>query len=83
MSHWTERPHGIDSDHVPTLRDRIDSALDVAERYAMSQQKGTLHHRQWVIDQMVRALCGNAYEDWAEWMNADPDYGPWEEGIAP
>jgi len=34
------------------------------------------HHKQWVIDQMVRALLGDGYE---EWVGDDE----WDTGVAP
>ncbi len=34
---------------------RIDHALDLAVRYGGSREA---HHLAWVVDQMVRALCG-------------------------
>lgn len=45
-------------------------------------------HKQWILDQVVRALAGEKY---IEWVNAfdekDSDYpepsDPWSEGIAP
>lgn len=44
------------------------------------------HHKQWVIDQMVRALTGDGYEAWVV-RQRDGDDGPdtyeWDEGIAP
>ena len=54
-------------------------ALGVAEQY------GTVdgaHHKQWVIDQMVRALLDYDYDQWRN------DYAiltgtEWDEGIAP
>lgn len=42
------------------------------------------HHKQWVIDQMLRIMLGEVgYEEWVTHMNSDPDYTPWDEGIAP
>ena len=56
-------------------------ALQFAETYACIDGE---HHKQWVIDQMVRALCGDAfYRSWVEDYNRDPDYADWDEGIAP
>lgn len=46
------------------------------------------HHKQWVLDQVVRSLVGGdeAYEDWVE-KQCDGEDGPetysWDEGIAP
>ena len=66
------------------LRKRIASALEIARDFG--QINGD-HHRLWVIDQMVRALTGDAYERWVLAVSSnlhDPSepYG-WETGIAP
>ena len=67
--------------------ERITKALDLAWQYG--QIDGS-HHRIWVIDQMVRVLCGSE-EEYKEWvqkyeepLSNDPDdYYPWDTGIAP
>jgi hypothetical protein len=41
------------------------------------------HHKQWVIDQMLRACLQDKYDDWVDRMNEDTDYDPWDVGIAP
>lgn len=64
---------------------RISRALTIA------RQHGTIdgaHHKMWVIDQMVRALCGNnaSYEKLVAEIKAGSD-GPetyeWDTGVAP
>jgi hypothetical protein len=44
------------------------------------------HHKQWVLDQVVRALTGPGYQDWVAAQRAGED-GPetydWDEGVAP
>jgi hypothetical protein len=60
-----------------------EAALDVAFRYAGFDGG---HHKQWVIDQMVRALTGDKYEEWVAKFKAGedgPDTYGWDEGIAP
>jgi hypothetical protein len=65
--------------------DKIEQALSLAFRY--SQIDGT-HHKDWVIDQMVKVLTGKkgydtfleTYEEKDE--NGIPQY-EWNEGIAP
>ena len=63
---------------------RIEKALDFAWCYG--QIDGD-HHKTWVIDQMVRALCGSEeeYKKWVEkYENPDgEDYWEWDCGIAP
>lgn len=64
--------------------DMISAALAVIEADAMIDGA---HHKQWVIDQALRALLGEAlYARWVRAYNGDSvelDYAPWEEGIAP
>lgn len=67
------------------MKERIKKALDIAWSYG--QIDGS-HHKTWVIDQMVRALCGTEkeYIKWVESYEApldDDDYYVWEQGIAP
>ena len=44
------------------------------------------HHKEWVIDQMVRALTGDDYAEWVKSVKSGED-GPetydWPEGVAP
>ena len=58
-------------------------ALETIEHYGGI---GGDHHRCWVIDQVVRAITGDDYEDWVAEMK-DGEEGPntygWDEGIAP
>lgn len=44
------------------------------------------HHKQWLLDQLVRELTGEGYETWvAEYQNGEdgPETYCWDEGIAP
>ena len=67
------------------LADRVGKAKAIAMRYGSID--GELR-KQWVIDQMVRALCGHAdhYQGFIQVHNLGED-GPntyeWDEGIAP
>ena len=63
----------------------IEKALTLAAAYG---QVDGAHHKAWVIDQMVRVLCGSL-ESYAEFV-ADfcdgpdgPDTYEWDCGIAP
>lgn len=62
---------------------KIADALDLAFRYGVIDGA---HHKMWVIDQMVRILAGDAYEERVKIECAGVD-GPetysWDTGIAP
>lgn len=60
----------------------IEAALEIAFRF--SQIDGD-HHKAWVIDQMVRSLTGDKYEEWVENYRFDEngEEYEWDEGIAP
>lgn len=64
--------------------EKIEKALEFAWRFG---QIAGDHHRLWVIDQMVRALCGNEeeYTNWVERYETPygEDYWSWDVGIAP
>jgi hypothetical protein len=61
---------------------KILSALTVIERYAGIDGA---HHKQWVLDQVVRCLVPD-YQAWVREQKAGED-GPetyeWDEGIPP
>ncbi len=55
----------------------IMDALDIAKKYG---DIDGAHHKAWVIDQMVRALCLTK-ERYLEWLAEYDD--EWDEGVAP
>lgn len=61
----------------------VDQAIEIAIRWGGIDGD---HHKAWVIDQMVRALTGERYEQVVIDAKAGED-GPetydWNEGIAP
>jgi hypothetical protein len=61
--------------------ERIKAALNLAWRYG--QIDGDWH-KAWVIDRMVRALCGSEeeYKKWVDEYAEDGEY-EWDTGIAP
>lgn len=64
---------------------RIRDAIEIAESYG--QIDGD-HHKMWVIDKMVRILCGSqaACDEFVERFEAGedgPDTYTWDRGIAP
>lgn len=68
-----------------TREERIDAALDVIRDYAGIDG---VHHKQWVLDQVVRVLCedSDAYSAWvvAYSDGSDgPDTYSWDVGIPP
>jgi hypothetical protein len=54
------------------LADRITAALNVAFEYTTDGA----HHKQWVIDQMIRELLGNQlnYDKWIANYEEDGEY---------
>lgn len=64
------------------MEERIKEALKIAWSYA---QIDGAHHKMWVIDQMVRVLCGEKYTEWIKTYETPDgeDYYVWDVGIAP
>lgn len=61
---------------------KITNTLEVA--YNHGQTDGA-HHKAWVIDQMVRRLLGDDYDEWIKeykYEDGVESYA-WDEGIAP
>ena len=48
----------------------VEGAIDIAGMYGMDDGS---HHKQWVIDQMLRRLLGHRYSLWVEEYEED-DY---------
>jgi hypothetical protein len=64
-------------------QEKIASALEIAKQCGGIDGA---HHKDWVIDQMVRALTGDNYVQFvADACSGDdgPDTYTWDEGIAP
>jgi hypothetical protein len=57
----------------------MEEALDIAFEYGGTDGA---HHKQWVIDQMVRAISGEGYAEWVSLYEGDGQY-EWDTGIAP
>jgi hypothetical protein len=66
-----------------TDAEKVQKAIDLAVRYGGIDGD---HHKAWVIDQMVRVLAGEQYEEIVRKAKAGKDgpetYG-WNEGVAP
>ena len=62
---------------------KINAAIELAVAYGGIDGA---HHKDWVINQMVRILAGNKYEQVVKEAKAGedgPDTYSWEVGIAP
>jgi hypothetical protein len=62
---------------------RVERALDLIQRYGGFDGG---HHKQWVLDQVVRALTEDGYGAWvADFENGEdgPHTYEWDKGIAP
>lgn len=73
----------VGPDPLVRAMNRQSRALQIIERYGGSRDA---QHQQWVLDQVVRALTGEGYDDWVH-RQRDGDDGPhtfeWSEGVAP
>ena len=68
-----------------TAQEKIDEAVDIIAECAMFDGG---HHKQWVLDQVLRTLLGDdlTYQMWIQAYKAGedgPDTYGWDEGIAP
>lgn len=67
---------------VNTTKSKIENALEIAFRHGGTDKVDQV----WVVDQMVRALTAERYEQWVKNRKDGPD-GPdtysWDIGIAP
>lgn len=68
---------------LPVDQEKIHDALDWC---FLSAQVDGAHHKMWVIDQMVRSLTGDNYDEWVK-IYRDGEDGPetyeWDTGIVP
>jgi len=60
------------------LREKIQNSVSVIDMYGTFDGQ---HHKQWVLDQVLRTLLGQDYEGFVK-ERAGDGY-PWEVGIAP
>ncbi len=62
---------------------RIEAALDLIAEYGSIDGE---HHKMWIIDQVVRILTANEYEEWVRQVKDGedgPDTYDWDKGITP
>lgn len=65
------------------MNKKAETALDIILRYGGIDGA---HHKQWVLDQVLRALTGPEYDAWVTAHNEGeegPDTYSWDTGIAP
>lgn len=82
-----DTPHGswliTEEQEAENDADRITLALDLALSYGQTDGD---HHKTWVIDQMVRTLACDRYDNViTEYCDGEdgPDTYSWDEGTAP
>ena len=66
-----------------TDKETINKAIELAVEFGGFDGA---HHKDWVIDQMIRILAGDGYEQLVKEAchgENGPDTYTWEEGIAP
>ena len=72
---------GFSACHV--LEERIKNSLSIASEYGCIDGG---HHKMWTIDQMVRELAGESYQEWVDNYNKDEEGNyvyEWDTGINP
>ncbi|MAH49465.1 hypothetical protein CMI37_26820 [Candidatus Pacearchaeota archaeon] len=64
------------------LERRIGEAVELIGRYGGIDE---VHHKQWVLDQVLRNLLGpEGYKEWRQEYDSEGEYeDAWDEGIAP
>ena len=71
----------INIDLISSLEKRIEDAVEIALNYG--QIDGN-HHKNWVIDQMLRSLLNDEYEEVInEWNSTVSKWDKWDEGTEP
>lgn len=68
-----------DLQRIERLERRIAGAMGIIEQHAYIDGA---HHKQWVLDQVIRQLKEKDYDQWAktyEYLSG----GEWDKGIAP
>lgn len=71
------------AERLKVTREAMHKSLDILGRYGQTDGD---HHKAWVIDQTVRALTGDGYENFVR-RQKQGDEGPetydWDIGVAP
>lgn len=76
-------PHAYRAEERKMTEPKVTQALFLIDRYGGIDGD---HHKQWVLDQVVRVLAGDKYEHWVR-LHCEGEDGPetysWDTGIAP
>ena len=65
------------------LEERVEKSLEIIRNWGGIDGS---HHKDWVLDQVVRTLTGEGYEEWVKETKRGedgPDTYGYDEGIAP
>lgn len=65
------------------MTDAKEQALNLIHMYGGTDGA---HHKQWLLDQIVRTLTGEDYKSWVQryqYGENGPETYEWDEGIAP
>lgn len=76
-------PNTTEAVYPPAEYYRICNATILAERFGMIDGE---HHKQWLIDQMLREMLGSKYQEWRESYDhesTEEGYELWNEGVTP
>jgi hypothetical protein len=79
----------VQDEALAWIKENVNGETKIAEALRMIQRYGGIggdHHKAWVLDQVVRILAGNRYEQLVA-HSKDGEDGPntysWDTGIAP
>jgi hypothetical protein len=70
------RPHPDDERRIPEMKKK--AVLDFITKHNVSGE----HHKNWLLDQIVRKLTGKDYEKWVKEYEQDGEYA-WDTGTPP
>ena len=69
---------------IQSKLDKSDNqALLVGEKIIQYGMIDGARHKQWLLDQTLRILLGDGYQEIIDEMNSNEEFEPWDEGIAP
>lgn len=69
----------LDQQMTDTEESKIEQAISLIYEYGGIDGA---HHKQWLLDQVLRVLLGDEYAEWIEGYCEGDEY-EWDTGIAP